>query len=225
MEEGSDPCEPCKKANAVAQDGYRKRVYINGGKLMLDASGTRRRIMGLSSIGYNHTEIARKLGTDKSVIGNLNSKKKRSVYPATAEKIRAVYDELSMIPPDLDEDWIAKRTAKEARRRGYPSPLAWDDESIDDPYVLPMGLTPHQAALWFWNCATMTERIQWVLEHGLSVTRMADRANMSRSQRAQQSTTPGATAHRQWRSKPENREKENERKRAARAAKKEAVPS
>lgn len=138
---------------------------------MLNSAGTRRRIMGLSAIGYNFTAIARKLGTDKSVVGNLNARMKKSVYPATAEKIRAVYDELSMIPPLLDEDWIAKRTANEAKRRGYPSPLAWDDDTIDDPYALPEGLTHRQSYLWFWNIATITERIEWVLENGLSVTR------------------------------------------------------
>lgn len=152
-------------------DIYRKKVYLNGGNLMVDATGIRRRLSALTAIGYDFRMIGDKLGMDRSHLGNLNNKRKQKVYPETADKIKTIYEELSMLPPP--DNWLTERTARQARQRGCVGPLAWDDETIDDTYTLPEGLNPYQAYLWFWNNASMTERIEWVLEHGLSVTRTA----------------------------------------------------
>jgi hypothetical protein len=96
-------------------------------------------------------------------------KGKETVWRETAEKITAIYDELAMLPPE--DTWLARRTANLARANGYVVPLCWDDEVIDNPYGLPVGLSHEQSFNWFWRAATMTERIEWVLEHGLTVTR------------------------------------------------------
>lgn len=126
------------------------------------------------------SQIADKMGTDRSYIANLNSRTREMVYPSTADKVIALYNEFSMIPV-YESTWMNLRARNEALRKGFPGPLAWDD-NIDDPYALPSGLTHPQAYVWFWNAASMTERIEWVLEHGLSVTRL-NRSTLSRKHR------------------------------------------
>lgn len=161
----------CMEANARQQDKYRRKVYLNGGKLKVPVAGTRRRIQALLAIGYNLREIGPRIGSDPSSLSNIaRDKFKTHVFPTTAEKLRGIYDELSMLPPTMG-DWRRGRSRTFAQKMGYVSPLAWDDETIDDPYGLPMGLTHHQAYDWFWKVASMSERIEWVLEYGLAVTR------------------------------------------------------
>lgn len=163
-------CLPCQKANTIQMDSYRKRVYLNGGNLNRHAAGVRRRLQALAVMGYNFKELGKRYGRDGTVLANLaNQKDKQTVYAQTAEKIIAIYDELAMIPPG--DDWLHRRTATQARNRGYLPPLAWEDETIDNPYALPVGLTREQAHLWFWRAASTIERIEWVLTDGLSITR------------------------------------------------------
>jgi hypothetical protein len=95
--------------------------------------------------------------------------KDRPIYPETVVKIKNLYDELSMLP--LQDTREARFVTTWAKKRGWLSPLAWDDEDIDNPYAIPVGISHVQAYNWFWQAATMTERIEWVLEHGLAATR------------------------------------------------------
>lgn len=170
-------CAACSKANRIQMDDYRKRVYLHGGRsLMVPSAGTRRRLQALQAMGWNFREVGKKIGADSSALSNIASvsninvyRVKMKVYPETAEKVTAVYDEMAMIPPP--DDWLHRRTATMARDRGYLPPLCWDDELIDDPYGLPTGLTHLQEYRWFWLVATHIERIEYVLEHGLGVTR------------------------------------------------------
>lgn len=136
----------------------------------MDACGTRRRLQALSAIGYSWKQLGEKLGMDRANIAS-HAKLTTKVWPRNAEKARALYEELSMIPAVHDGTKnlaIARRTAK---RYGFVPPLGWDDDEIDNPYALPIGLDHNQAYVWFWNAATMLERIEYVLVNGLAVTR------------------------------------------------------
>ena len=52
------------------------------------------------------------------------------------DRIADAYDELSM----------RQGPSVRNRRLGYPPPLAWDDETIDDPRARPKGATSARAA-------------------------------------------------------------------------------
>ncbi|MDP9185088.1 MAG: hypothetical protein M3O29_05415, partial [Actinomycetota bacterium] len=62
------------------------------------------------------------------------------VQAVTARKIKAVYEEL-WNQPQTGNDWHSKASATRARNyakaHGWLSPLAWDDETIDDPATMP----------------------------------------------------------------------------------------
>lgn len=179
-------CDACRYAMRTKSASYRNRRIMNGAKsvptkpgqtrqqslvggtIQTDPTGTRRRLQALSAIGHSFSDIGGRIGTEKRNVAWLAVPHRKWLYPETAQKVRALYDELSMI---TSTEPRAGYIARMARRKGWVPPLCWEDEMIDDPYALPLGLTHAQAYLWFWNCATMTERIEWVLENGLAATR------------------------------------------------------
>lgn len=164
-------CQPCMTANAIQQDEYRKRVYLNGGSLYRPACGVRRRLQALAVRGWTFREIGRRFGRDATVLSHMAStKNKKFVLMETLEKISALYNELSMVPPP--EDYPSKRQATRGRGLGYLPPLCWDEETIDNPYALPTGMSRRQAFDWFWHAASDIEKVEWVLEHGLGITRV-----------------------------------------------------
>jgi hypothetical protein len=105
----------------------------------VDSTGTRRRIEALMAIGWSQAAIAREAGlcaTNRT--GELCQQ--AVVEYATAQKLRATYDRLSMTPPPertTGEKGSATRARRYAQRHGYAPPLAWDDDDIDDPTAAP----------------------------------------------------------------------------------------
>lgn len=157
-------------ATVVRRKNGTHHYQIRGGNVLVDAAGTRRRLQALCAIGYSWKQIGDRLGMNRANVAQ-HAKLATKVWPRNAEKARALYEELSMIPAQHDGTKnlaIARNTAK---RYGFVSALGWDDDTIDNPYALPVGLTHSQAFAWFWGAATPLERIEWVLEHGLSITR------------------------------------------------------
>lgn len=113
---------------AVTVDRLGRRVAVDG-------VGTRRRLRALMAIGWHMSELARRLGRSPTNFTEVVNGR-RPVCAGTAVAVRALYDELSMTPPVQDTPWGRARAARArnwARCNGWLPPLAWDDESIDDP--------------------------------------------------------------------------------------------
>lgn len=93
--------------------------------------GTRRRIEGLQVMGWPQSAIADRLGVSRQAVSQM--KAGPCVTAENARRIAAIYDDLSMRPgPD-------KKTRTWALRAGCVPPLAWDDDTIDDPHAQPTG--------------------------------------------------------------------------------------
>jgi hypothetical protein len=180
-------CDACREAMRVQAAGYRKQRILNGarsvqrtpdnvkhyklvgGHIMDDATGTRRRLMALSAMGWSLSAIGDRLGQHGNNFGFV-IRKRKWVMPETSQKIRALYQELQMIPAPLRNDERGNGRAvviTRARRKGWLPPLCWDDDTMDDPYTLPEGMDDD--TLWNWYCKTALEheRIEWVLENGI----------------------------------------------------------
>ncbi len=101
----------------------------------VDATGTRRRIQALACLGWTLTSQAEHIGWKVSNYTSLLGR--GQVMKATADKVLALYEELSMkrAPAGLG----STRVRNLARARGWKPPLAWDDETIDDPAAKPIG--------------------------------------------------------------------------------------
>lgn len=105
-------------------------AYQPGHRGLVPAIGARRRIKGLLALGWSHDLITAELpdGARSRVILH------RAGDSMTAELhavVRAVYDRLSMTPGP------SAMARARAARHGYLPPLAWDDDTIDDPNAVP----------------------------------------------------------------------------------------
>lgn len=97
----------------------------------IDSIGTTRRLRALVALGYNQQHLAQATGLGYSTISYLILGKVTRTGRARAAKVRAVYDRLSMTPGP-------SRAARDrAHRSGWMPPLAWDDDTIDDPAAQP----------------------------------------------------------------------------------------
>lgn len=109
-----------------------------GGAQLIDATGTHRRMQALSALGWSNVKLARELGM---TVGNYGAMLKRPLILARhACEVRELYDRLSTRVPvptsGYDEAGI-KRVKAAAERNGWAPPLAWDDDTIDDPKARP----------------------------------------------------------------------------------------
>jgi transcriptional regulator with XRE-family HTH domain len=98
------------------------------------AAGTRRRIQALVAIGWSQARIARRLRMSPGNVGALL--RRDQVTAGTAIAVRALYGALwNQQPPEIGqrEKIAAARARNYARARGWPPPLAWDDDQIDLP--------------------------------------------------------------------------------------------
>lgn len=102
--------------------------------VMIDATGTRRRIQALIACGWSQRKLAARLPMSTGALCGLLSGPR--VRAGTAVKVRALYDELWNMPPPSGsrQDRVAASRARNyAAARDWARPAAWDDDRIDDP--------------------------------------------------------------------------------------------
>lgn len=120
-------CTRCRAAHSRVHETLRMRP-----KPYLDPTGTRRRIRALACLGWDTATLSRRVGRDRTFLSK--TLRTPSLTAETVELVQRLYDELSMT-------WCtgryANRTASRARQLGWSPPLAWDDETIDDPKSRP----------------------------------------------------------------------------------------
>jgi len=132
------PRARCEKHVADGVLAVRPSLEHLGKTVSVDSTGTCRRIQGLVAIGWSQSRIGERLGMSP---GNFNRTiKSPRVQADTARRIKALYDEL-WNQPQTGEDWrgriSAARSRNYAKQHGWLPPLAWDDETIDDPDTMP----------------------------------------------------------------------------------------
>ncbi|QKW31461.1 hypothetical protein HUT11_35450 (plasmid) [Streptomyces seoulensis] len=103
----------------------------------IDATGTRRRVQALATRGWSKAQQAAELGmTVPNFKGRLRGGR---VSARFARAVAGLYDRLwDERPEDHGVDgWIAERVRCCAEEDGWNGPLAWDDDTIDDPSAFP----------------------------------------------------------------------------------------
>lgn len=90
---------------------------------LVDATGTVRRVNALAAVGWPKRAQAERLGISFRRLSALQ--KQSQVCVDTAIRVSSLFEELAMKPGP--SDW----SRMNARSKGWPPPLAWDD--IDDP--------------------------------------------------------------------------------------------
>ena len=101
---------------------------------LLPSVGTVRRLQALARIGYGSAQLQPLLGTHAGDIRTVRRGRYERTRRATADAVARIYDQLSGTPAVHPK---ARRTRLLAERKGWLPPLAWDDDTIDDPAAQP----------------------------------------------------------------------------------------
>lgn len=119
----------------------RPSLDLIGDTTAVDGTGTRRRLQALIAVGWSQTKLGAHLGIVQTNIGRVLTSQR--VTAATARAVRDMYDKLWDTPVP-EQDWRDKIAANRSRgyaaERSWAPPLAWDDETIDDPNARPHGV-------------------------------------------------------------------------------------
>lgn len=112
----------------------RDRILIAGSGAFWTPVGIQRRLKALNALGWSMNKIAATAGADVDGFKRLrNRAAPQFVRGEVADKVIAVYEELCMV--SVSPGRASTRARNEARRNGWPPPLAWSD--IDDPDEIP----------------------------------------------------------------------------------------
>lgn len=121
-------CVDCRRAA--------KRYKASGRPVMVAAVGAGRRLRALAAVGWSLSELAEVTGVSASSLAYVRASAIR-VQPAVHAAVCVAYEHLAMQVPGGRGP---TRTRAHAARKGWPPPLAWDDDTIDDPSARPCGL-------------------------------------------------------------------------------------
>lgn len=128
--------------------------------------GSVRRIRALARMGWNSRTVAAEAGVNPGSIRGIDSRIRKSTADAVAE----AYDRLSM------RQGPHRKAATTARNLGWPPPLAWDDDTIDDPAATPYVAETERES-------SIPDNVEWLLSLTPLATaeQIADRLGVSRS--------------------------------------------
>lgn len=93
--------------------------------------GAVRRIQALYALGHFNQRIAEASGLSRCFVIDLANEKRASLTIPRDAGVRRAYDELSMTVG------TSSKTRLYAEANGWVPPLAWDDDTIDDPFAVP----------------------------------------------------------------------------------------
>ena len=153
---------------------------------MVDATGTIRRIRALVAVGWTFRAISARAGHSKGWAVTITYS--TTVQHTTADLIARLYDEMWCMKPPMgtaQERESAGRARKLAERKGWGSPLAWDDDTIDDPDAEPAVPSPEDLWATAVESAIAGERPELTSEQRLEVVTVLNERRWSASQIAE----------------------------------------
>jgi hypothetical protein len=104
----------------------------------IDPTGTRRRVEALMVLGWSRARMAREIGMGETAFKK--AVRKERVTARLARQVAGLYDawwDKNPVEHGVSVN-AAARVRAEASRAGFYGPLAWDDDTIDDPTAVPI---------------------------------------------------------------------------------------
>lgn len=111
----------------------RRTKWVRAGKWpdMPSAVGSTRRVRALVALGWSQHELCRRTGLSPSTMSHLIRGSVDRTNTDVVFRVAKLYDELSMTPGPSDYQ------RGRAKQHGWAPPLAWDDDTIDNPQAKP----------------------------------------------------------------------------------------
>lgn len=150
-----------------------------GGHAEVSARGTARRLQSLACMGWDCETLAPIVGYSATFLRHLRAEMRPTVHAATRDHVHAVWDRLALVP---HVGATAGRARMFAARHGWAPPLAWDDETIDDPDAQPQPArddTPRQG-LSGRRARFDLDDLAFLADCGLTLDEAADRLGVTR---------------------------------------------
>ncbi|OQO89903.1 hypothetical protein B1813_18860 [Saccharomonospora piscinae] len=135
---GQAPTKRVRPHNARRILAVRASLDVLGASVLVDGTGTRRRLQALIALGWSQARLAEQVGMLPTNFGR--TLRCERVRADTARTVRALYERMwDQAPPESTwhEKSAAQRARAYARRRGWGPPMAWDDDALDDPAATP----------------------------------------------------------------------------------------
>ena len=101
----------------------------------INGTGTRRRLQALVAVGWSMSKLGERLGCTQANMWKIMSSR-AEVEAQTARTVRALYDELWDQAPPMETRGDKASYTKSinlAKAKGWPLPMDWDDDKIDNP--------------------------------------------------------------------------------------------
>lgn len=127
--------------------------------------GARRRLQALMAIGYRHGDITPRLGSNSA---NLLHQVGDWISLEKHQAMVRVYDEL------WDKPGPSAKAVRSAQKLGYQPPLAWDDDTIDDPTALPANQELGKGEKHEANRTAFIEDVEFLASTGALLPRIAE---------------------------------------------------
>lgn len=108
---------------------YRAVIDACGDRDLVPLLGVQRRVQALMVMGWRIQDIEDRSGV-RALHGRLYDRQR--IAAVDYRRIAALYDEL------WDAKGPSRKGARKAASIGYAPPLAWDDDTIDDPKAVPV---------------------------------------------------------------------------------------
>lgn len=105
--------------------------YVNA-SCVVDGTGSRRRLRALVAAGWTQRELAQRCGWVYEGLNAFLNTEGKDLTAGAARRVEAVFRELQLQPAGP-----STKSRRLAQRRGWLPPLAWDEDSIDDPDASP----------------------------------------------------------------------------------------
>lgn len=118
--------------SSTATKLLRVRPTDRSATCMVSAVGAMRRLRALYWMGHGARVISSRTGLQSDTVMLLARGMRARTTAARFDAVRRVYDDLAMVPG------LAEQPRAFAVERGWLGPLAWDDDTIDDPRAEPM---------------------------------------------------------------------------------------
>ncbi|WP_329521195.1 hypothetical protein [Spirillospora sp. NBC_01491] len=172
---GRAPAEKVRPATAQRILAIEATLDNLAASTTIDSTGTVRRLRALVALGWSQAKLSARLGITPPNFTVMMSA--AQVTARTARAVRDLYDRLwdEAPPEESHRDKIAASRARNlAGDRGWVSPLAWDDDRIEDPAAVPdLGTEASRQDALF-------EDSEELLRQGFTVEQAADRLNVAK---------------------------------------------
>lgn len=123
-------CSEAREANRVRTAQY--RAYVRRlrppRRVLIDGTGTRRRLRALAANGWPLSQLATITGLHPRALQKLAQDEHRLVTRDTARSVRAVYN---MLGDGLAVEATSRRVRSMASRQGWIPSIYWDEDELD----------------------------------------------------------------------------------------------